>query len=163
MGKRTMERNKNKTRMHQHTQHRTYIYMKNKIDINTWSPHGDLMTKDGGGTMKCTRSPKEPQAYQYRSWEIWIINQHHYSEKMIQHKFRLEAARTRIGKNWKSCDADTHTETHMNNEAQLEQTLRRTRTRWKRLCVRTRRVMQMENSNSRSAGVKLNRVRNMLI
>jgi hypothetical protein len=29
--------------------------MNNKIDINTWSPHGDLMTKDCGGTMKCTR------------------------------------------------------------------------------------------------------------
>jgi len=66
---------------------------------------------------------------------------------------------SRIGKNWKSCDADKHTGTRMSNEAQREQTLRRTRTRWKRRCVRTRHVMQMENSNSKAAGVKPNRVR----
>ena len=35
------------------------------------------MTKDGAGPMKCTRSleAREPQAHQYRSREIWIINQ----------------------------------------------------------------------------------------
>ena len=51
--------------------------MNNKIDINAWSPRGDRMTKDGAGPMKCTRSleAREPQAHQYRTREIWIINQ----------------------------------------------------------------------------------------